>query len=132
LPFTPAALFHASLRAIDRELSARGTPFSDMAADAQDAYLKSLESGAQDLDGVPSEVFFDALLKMSVEGYFSDPVYGGNRNMAAWRMIGFPGAYADYFEAVDRHGEKFEREPMSLAEDAHESVHLRPDIPANL
>jgi hypothetical protein len=24
--------------------------------------------------------------------------------MVAWRMIGFPGAYADYYEAIDRHG----------------------------
>ena len=72
------------------------------------------------------------LLKMSVEGFFSDPVYGGNRNMAAWRMIGFPGAYADYFEAVDRRGMRFEREPMSLAEDGHGHVRMREDIPASL
>src|SRR5216683_454543 len=132
LPFTPAELFHAALRAIDRELGAHGTPFHDMSAEAQDAYLKSLESGAHDLDGVPSAVFFDMLLKMTVEGFFSDPVYGGNRNMVAWRMIGFPGAYADYYEAIDKHGVKFEREPMSLAQDAHGHIHTRQDIPANL
>jgi gluconate 2-dehydrogenase gamma chain len=91
-----------------------------------------LESGAHDLDGVPSAEFFDMLLKMSIEGFFSDPVYGGNRNMVAWRMIGFPGAYADYYEAIDRHGVKFEREPMSLAQDGHGHVHVRQDIPANL
>lgn len=132
LPFTPAELFHASLRAIDRDLDAHRTPFHEMSGEAQDAYLKSLESGAHDLDGVPSDVFFDMLLKMTVEGFFSDPVYGGNRNMVAWRMIGFPGAYADYFEAVDKHGVKFVREPMSLAEDAHGHVRVRQDIPANL
>src|SRR5579863_7837892 len=132
LPFTPAELFHASLRAINRELDAHGTPFHDMSPDAQDAYLKSLESGAYELDGVPSAVFFDMLLKMSIEGFFSDPVYGGNRDMVAWRMIGFPGAYADYYEAIDRHGVKFEREPMSLAEDGHGHVHVRQDVPANL
>ncbi len=104
LPFTPGELFHASLRAIDRELEARGTPFHHMAVEAQDAYLKSLECGAQDLDGVPSGVFFDLLLKMTVEGFFSDPVFGGNRDKVAWRMIGFPGAHADCFEAIDRHG----------------------------
>jgi gluconate 2-dehydrogenase gamma chain len=131
LPFSPAELFHASLRAISRDLR-RATPFHEMPGDAQDAYLKSLESGAHDLDGVPSDVFFDMLLKMTVEGFFSDPVYGGNRDMVAWRMIGFPGAYADYFEAIDRHGVKFEREPMSLAEDGHGLIHVRQDIPANL
>jgi gluconate 2-dehydrogenase gamma chain len=74
-------------------------------------------------------VFFDTLLKMSIEGFFCDPVYGGNRDMAAWRMIGFPGAYADYYEAVDRQGVKFEREPMSLAEDAQHRIHLRQNMP---
>ena len=132
LPFTPAELFHVSLRAINRDLAAHGTPFNGMPAEAQDAYLQSLESGAHDLDGVPSAVFFDMLLQMSVEGFFSDPVYGGNRNMVAWRIIGFPGAYADYFEAIDRHGVKFEREPMSLAQDGQGHIHIRQDIPANL
>jgi gluconate 2-dehydrogenase gamma chain len=132
LPFTPAELFHVSLRAINRDLAAHGTPFNGMPAEAQDIYLQSLESGAHDLDGVPSAVFFDMLLHMSVEGFFSDPVYGGNRNMVAWRMIGFPGAYADYFEAIDRHGVKFEREPMSLAQDGQGHIHIRQDIPANL
>jgi gluconate 2-dehydrogenase gamma chain len=132
LPFTPAELFRASLRAINRDLEAHHTPFSAMSADDQDAYLKSLESGAHDLDGVPSAVFFDLLLKMTVEGFFSDPVYGGNRDMVAWRMIGFPGAYADYYDAIDRHGVKFVREPMSLAEDGQGHIHVRQDIPANL
>jgi gluconate 2-dehydrogenase gamma chain len=132
LPFTPAELFHTSLRAIIRDLDASQTPFHAMSADNQDAYLKSLEAGAHDLDGVPSSVFFDALLQMTVEGFFSDPVYGGNRDMVAWRMIGFPGAYADYFEAVDRRGVKFEREPMSLAEDSKGHIHAEKDIPASL
>ena len=34
--------------------------------------------------------------------------------MAAWKMIGFPGAYANYYELVDQHGVAFTRPPMSL------------------
>jgi gluconate 2-dehydrogenase gamma chain len=132
LPFTPAELFHTALRAINRDLEKRGAAFADLGVDAQDHYLKSLETSASDLDGVPAAVFFDMLLKMTVEGFFSDPVYGGNRNMVAWRMIGFPGAYADYYEAIDRHGVKFEREPMSLAEDGQGHVHVHQNIPASL
>ncbi len=132
LPFTPAELFHVSLRAIDRGLDALGKSFANMSTDAQDDYLKSLEAGAYDLDGVPSAVFFDTLLKMSIEGFFSDPVYGGNKDMAAWRMIGFPGAYADYFETIDRQGLKFDRQPMSLGEDAHGRIHQDQDVPASL
>jgi gluconate 2-dehydrogenase gamma chain len=132
LPFTPGELFHQALRAITHDLDSRGTPFPKMTAEAQDAYLKSLEGGSTDLNGVPSGAFFAMLLQMTVEGFFSDPVYGGNRDMVAWRMIGFPGAYADYYESIDRHGVKFEREPMSLAEDGQRHIHPDPNIPAHL
>jgi gluconate 2-dehydrogenase gamma chain len=132
LPFTPGELFHTAIRAINRDLETRGKTFGELTADAQDSYLKMLEADAADLDGVPSAVFFRMLLAMTVEGFFSDPVYGGNRNMVAWRMIGFPGAYADYYEAIDRHGVKFEREPMSLAEDRHGHLSVHPEIPASL
>jgi gluconate 2-dehydrogenase gamma chain len=132
LPFTPGELFHTALRAINTDLEKRGPMFSELPAEAQDAYLKSLESGGHDLDGVPSAVFFDMLLRMTVEGFFSDPVYGGNRDMVAWRMIGFPGAYADYYEAIDKHGVKFEREPLSIGEDGHGHVHVHSEIPASI
>ena len=132
LPFTPAELFRTALRAVNKEFESRGTRFSALSADAQDAYLRKLEAGGEDLNGVPSAVFFEQLLKMSVEGFFSDPVYGGNRDMVAWRMIGFPGAYADYYEAIDRHGAKFIREPMSLGEDGRGHLHADPNIPAQL
>jgi gluconate 2-dehydrogenase gamma chain len=132
LPFTPAELFRNCLRAIDRQLGAVNTPFHEMSPNQQDAYLKSLESGGHDLDGVPSAIFFDMLLAMSIEGFFADPAYGGNKDMVAWRMIGFPGAYADYYEAIDKHGVKFVRDPMSLAEDGRGHVHMHPDIPASL
>jgi gluconate 2-dehydrogenase gamma chain len=132
LPFTPAELFHVALRAINRHFETQGAAFGTLSAEGQDTYLKTLEAGGADLDGVPSAVFFDMLLRMTVEGFFSDPVYGGNRDMVAWRMIGFPGAYADYYEAIDRHGEKFVREPMSIGEDARRHLHVDPNIPASL
>jgi gluconate 2-dehydrogenase gamma chain len=50
--------------------------------------------------------------------------------MMSWRMIGFPGAYASYYDLIDQHGIKLDRAPMSLAEDAHGQVHLNPGIPA--
>jgi gluconate 2-dehydrogenase gamma chain len=132
LAFTPAELFRTALSAIDRDFNVRGTRFSDLTVVAQDEYLKSLEAGGQDLDGVPSELFFEMLLKMTVEGFFSDPVYGGNRDMVAWRMIGFPGAYADYYQAIDQQGVQYQRVPMSLAEDRSGHLHPDPNIPAQL
>jgi gluconate 2-dehydrogenase gamma chain len=132
LPFTPAELFHTALAVINRELASAGTPFAKMETDQQDAYLKRLEGGGKDLGGVPSEVFFADLWELTLEGFFSDPVYGGNRDMVGWRMIGFPGAYASYYDLIDQHGIKLDRQPMSLAEDAYRHIHMNPNIPAYL
>jgi gluconate 2-dehydrogenase gamma chain len=129
LPFTPAELFRTSLAAINREL-AHATPFARMSSEQQDAYLTHLEKGGKDLGGVPSDVFFTHLWESSLEGFFSDPVYGGNRDMVAWRMIGFPGAYASYYDVVDRHGIKIDRAPTSIGEDPHGGIHINPGIPA--
>src|SRR5262249_17613314 len=85
LPFTPAELYRTALGAINAELKAK-TPFAKMPAAEQDAYLHSLEAGGKNLGGVPSDVFFTTLRECTVEGFFSDPVYGGNRDMVAWRM----------------------------------------------
>jgi len=130
LPFTPAELFHTALAAINKDLASAATPFSRMNSEQQDAYLRRLETGEKDLGGVPSDVFFDHLWQCTLEGFFSDPVYGGNRDMTAWRMVGFPGAYASYYELVDQHGIKIDRAPTSLAEDAHGHVIMKPGIPA--
>jgi gluconate 2-dehydrogenase gamma chain len=129
LPFTPAELFRTALAAINKELAQK--PLAEMSPDEQDNYLKSLEAGGKDLGGVPSDVLFAHLLECTLEGFFSDPVYGGNRDMVSWRMIGFPGAYASYYDLVDQHGIKIERPPMSLAESANGHIHLNPGIPAH-
>lgn len=131
LPFTPAELFRTAIAAINKELKT-ATPFAKMNAANQDVYLHGLEAGGKDLGGVPSEVFFASLWAITLEGFFSDPVYGGNRDKLGWRMIGFPGAYASYYDLVDRHGMDFHAEPIGLSEDVQGHMHVHPDIPARL
>jgi gluconate 2-dehydrogenase gamma chain len=94
LSCAPGVLFHSALRAIDRDFQAGGGKFAHQPAHVQDAYLRLLETGALDLDGVPSAAFFDMLLKMTVEGFFSNPLHSAGRDRIGWRMAGFPGAYA--------------------------------------
>ena len=131
LPFTPAELFRTSLRGIADDLQkARQTSFDKLNGDEQDTYLTELQNGQHDLGGVPSKVFFETLLAMTIEGYFCDPVYGGNKDMAAWKMIGFPGAYAAYYDLVDQYGVAFTGAPRSLAEDGHGHVHEMTPMPA--
>lgn len=115
--FTPAQFYRAAIAAIDKHVgeSAKGAAFSAISADEQDQVLKELESGATQLDGgVDSKTFFAMLLQNTKEGYFSDPIYGGNRDMGAWKMIGFPGAHYDYKEWVQRHGEPVTIAPVGI------------------
>jgi gluconate 2-dehydrogenase gamma chain len=54
------------------------------------------------------------LLANTKEGYFADPVHGGNHGMQSWKYIGFPGARASYAEWVDQHNKKYPLGPVSI------------------
>jgi len=116
LEYTPAELFRRSISAINAHFVAQGKAFDQLPPAEQDSYLASLERGGIDLDGVPCNVFFELLLKHTVEGFFSDPIYGGNKNKVGWRMLGFPGAYSDYYDLIDKHGIALHREPLGIGE----------------
>lgn len=115
--FSPAQLYRAAIPAIDKYVgdNFRGATFAKLGTDDQDKVLKGLESGDIKLDGgVDAKSFFTMLLQNTKEGYFADPIYGGNKDMGAWKMIGFPGAHYDYREWVTRHGERVPFEPVSF------------------
>lgn len=126
LKFTPSELYRTALTAINKQLAALGTPFTEMSEAQQDAYLTKLEVGAMDLDGVPSAVFFSMLLQNTLEGYLADPSYGGNKEMVGWKAIGFPGAYASWYDLADKHGINLEvrtSNPISMANAPKHMVH---------
>jgi gluconate 2-dehydrogenase gamma chain len=55
--------------------------------------LESTESVSTFLQGVFDEgmEFFAALCLHVRQGFYADPVYGGNKNGVGWEVIGFPG-----------------------------------------
>ena len=112
----PAIVYRDAILQVNRwTADAYGGPFATLAADKQDEALKALEGGdAQLKGGVDGKAFFALLLQNVVEGYFADPIYGGNRDMGAWRMIGFPGARYDYRAFVARHNEPYPLPPVAL------------------
>jgi len=126
LKFTPAELYRTALGVILRQQEQSGTRFAGMSEADQDAYLRRLENGELDLDGVPSNVFFDLLLQNTIEGYLSDPIYGGNRDMVGWKAIGFPGAFAAWYDLADQHGIDLDERaasPISIADAAASGHH---------
>jgi gluconate 2-dehydrogenase gamma chain len=127
LPFTPSELFRNGLRAVNDDLQKRrNTTFDKLPGNEQDAYLESLQTGQQSLNGVPAHTFFESLLGLTIEGFFADPIYGGNKDMVSWKMIGFPGAYASYYHLVDQYGVLFTRPPISIGEDNRRMIHIMP------
>jgi len=112
---SPAEVYRAAIPAIDQWSSATyGRAFAALDPATQDQALKALEGGKAALAGADAKAFFALLLQNTIEGYFADPIYGGNRDMGSWRMIGFPGARYDLRAFVSRHGEPYTLPPVGL------------------
>lgn len=115
LHYAPRDLYRAALPEVDRSVKkSNGKGFTELDAAAKDDVLHQMESGKLDMGAVPSAAFFSQLLQNTHEGYFCDPKYGGNKNMDAWRMVGFPGARADYMDWVEQYGKAYPFPPLSF------------------
>ena len=62
---------------------------------------------------LPASLFITYLLQNTREGFFSDPIHGGNKGMVGWTLINFPGARADFMDWVER-GERYPFPPVSI------------------
>ncbi len=87
--------------------------FIDLNADQQDQILTDMEADkATGFDGPGAKAFFTQLRNDTIEGMFSDPMYGGNRDMVGWKLIGYPGAQR-FYTPDDIKNPNFNREPQS-------------------
>lgn len=91
-----------------------GKSFARLATADQDSLLKSAEAGKLQLDNISAKEFFSQLLSETRMGYFCDPKHGGNKNMAAWKMIGYPGMRADYTNWVEVRDQPYPLAPVDL------------------
>jgi gluconate 2-dehydrogenase gamma chain len=116
MPDTPAAQYRGGLKALGEYVknAFNGKSFSQLSPRDQDEVLAGLESGSIALKDVNGAQFFELMLANSMEGFFADPIYGGNRDMAGWKLIGFPGARYDYRDWVERHNEPYPLPPVSI------------------
>jgi gluconate 2-dehydrogenase gamma chain len=116
LPNTPAGRYRVALKALVDYVKATfaGKSLRDLSPEDQDKVLAGLESGSVVLKDVNGPEFFDLLLQNAQEGLFADPIYGGNREMAGWKLIGFPGTRYDYRDWVERHNEPYPLPPVSI------------------
>ena len=87
--------------------------FKGLDAAQQDTVIIALEEGkATGFTWPSAPAFFNTLRTHTMEGMFADPLYGGNKNFAGWRLIGFPGAQMFYSSADMQSKQAFARAPM--------------------
>ncbi|MBR0858304.1 gluconate 2-dehydrogenase subunit 3 family protein [Bradyrhizobium liaoningense] len=112
----PAQQYREWLSVFDKGCKAQfgGKAFADLSDADKDRVLEGLEKGDFKLDGADGNAFLAQAVKDIQTGFFADPIYGGNRDMVAWKMIGYPGARYNYLDWVNRHNEKFPLPPVSL------------------
>jgi gluconate 2-dehydrogenase gamma chain len=87
-----------------------GAAFADLTEPQQDEILTGMETGGRELETAetvaawsPVETplqqasveidldFFPLLALHTRQGFYADPIYGGNRDRVGWEVIGFPG-----------------------------------------
>lgn len=80
----------------------------------QDEVITALQQNkATGFDWPKADAFFTRLRTHTMEGMFADPVYGGNKNYAGWRLVGFPGAQEQFTAKDMASKERFTRMPMT-------------------
>jgi gluconate 2-dehydrogenase gamma chain len=88
-------------------------PFVRLDGGKQDEVIAALEQGkAPDFTWPTAQAFFETVRTHTIEGLFADPVYGGNKDFAGWRLVGFPGGQAVYTPADLQNTRAFTRAPM--------------------
>lgn len=106
-------IFEIGLQGIqDQSLKRYDKPFIDLSEEQQDELLAEFADGNVELKGISSAHFFGVLRTATIEGAYADPLYGGNANMAGWKMKNFPGHQMSYLDIVEKEFTKVE--PMAL------------------
>ena len=118
LSLNPREFFRAGVASANEfTRKAYGKDFDRLTEEQRIAVLKTMEEGKAEFNGFGSAMFFNALLQITMEGFFADPMYGGNRDMASWKMVGYPGLPATYRHDIRTYlGKVYDKPPRSIAD----------------
>lgn len=111
----PQELYRIGIQEINAHCRAKyEKPFDQLSPERQDEVLKALEQDKVELPSMSSKLFFDMLWRNTEEGYFADPLYGGNRGKVGWKLIGFPGVPSSTYREHLDNPELYRAEPVSI------------------
>ena len=119
LPLTPAQLYRAGIEATNEHCrKTYGKTFDRLDEKQREEVLVGLSTAKITFaSGLPVRAFWTTVYQTVMEGMFSDPIYGGNRNKVGWKLINFPGVIEVNRENVAKYLDKpFPTNPLSIAD----------------
>ena len=119
LPMTPAQLYRAGIEATNAHCRKTYRKTFDLldAAQREEVLVGLSTAKIKFEDGLPVRVFWTTLYQTVIEGIYSDPIYGGNRNKAGWAIIGFPGVIAVHRDHIEKYrGKPFPTKAVSISD----------------
>lgn len=111
-----------------------GKKFFELDEGDQDSAVEELEAGTmpgfEETTGGSSGAgaFFTMVWAHTIEGMFSDPAYGGNRDASGWKLIGFPGAQYGYSAEEMRYGADLSDKPIMTLADVGSLAREKPEL----
>lgn len=109
-------IFLMGLRKIDEHSQQLfSTTFAEADEEQQEEVLLAFEAGEVEMIGTSSAAFFSLLRQTTLEGVYSDPLYGGNKNMGGWKMKEYPGPVPSYANIIEDDEFKL-MDPISLTD----------------
>jgi gluconate 2-dehydrogenase gamma chain len=89
-------------------------PFVRLDGARQDEVIRAMEEGkATEFTWPTAQDFFNTLRTHTMEGMFGDPIYGGNKDLAGWKLVGFPGAQPIFTRTDMESKQAFTRAPIT-------------------
>ena len=119
LPLTPAELYRNGIIAANAHcVKTYKRTFDKITEAEREEFLLALQAGKVTFEnGPPARAFFTQAYQTVMEGMFADPMYGGNKNKAGWKLIGFPGVIAVNYQNVEKFRDKpFPHNPVSITD----------------
>jgi gluconate 2-dehydrogenase gamma chain len=112
--FTPQEVYRIAIREIDQHCrTAFGRPYAQLSHGEQRRLLEQMEKDEIALPSLSSKFFFDLLWRNTEEGFFADPLYGGNRDKVGWKLLGFPGIPSAQYRLLISSDQPYHAEPVS-------------------
>ncbi|MBT0720182.1 gluconate 2-dehydrogenase subunit 3 family protein [Rosenbergiella collisarenosi] len=115
-PLVPRETWRRGIRALNQWCQGQyNTVFASLSPAIADSILQQLEEGSLNFSDISGKLFFTQVLENTKEGYLADPIHGGNQTLASWKLIGYPGARADYPQVLDHPNQTYPLGPVSIS-----------------